>query len=159
LYCLDRTHISTRFASDWPLPEMSKHQNPDAPRHTPLADLQSSLRQTLPSASAKARIAPDRLNAYLEEWNSELGKEMLFQHIRLLDSTYMNSISSNLAHLGKPVMLVWGEADSVTPVSIAQRLHAEIPESELEIVPGASHLLLEDAPGAVIDAIVNWHRE
>ena len=90
----------------------------------------------------------------MAEWNSELGKEMLFQHIRLLNATYMNSVSSNLAHLDRPVVLVWGEADGVTPVAIAQRLHAEIPGSQLEIVPGAGHLLLEDAPDRVVAAIM-----
>lgn len=38
-----------------------------------------------------------------------------------------------------PTMIVWGEQDSIIPVSHAYEAHAAIPNSRLEIIPGSGH--------------------
>jgi pimeloyl-ACP methyl ester carboxylesterase len=99
------------------------------------------------------------LNDYVEPWNSELGKEVLLQHIRLLVPWYVNSVSSDLKTLGKPVLIIWGEQDQQIPVLYGQRLHREIPDSQLVIVPNAGHFVLFDAANGVANALVNFVRE
>lgn len=42
-----------------------------------------------------------------------------------------------------PVLLVWGGADRITPVSQGEEMHKLVPQSELDVVPGCGHL----APG------------
>lgn len=138
------------FAPNWPLPEMVKRQDPEAPRHTPLDQLLSDLRSTLPQASAKPTfLAGSKLDSYINEWNSEIGKELLFQHIRLMLPLYSNAVSSYVRKLEIPVLLIWGESDEITPRALGERLHREIPGSRLEIVPNAGHLVLDDAPDAI----------
>lgn len=149
LVLLDSYAYEYAFAPNWPLPEMVKRQDPEAPRHTPLDQLLSDLRSTLPLASAKPKsLAGSRLDTYLGEWNSEIGKELLFQHIRLMLPLYSNAVSSYLRKLEVPVLLIWGEADEITPRTLGERLHREIPGSRLEIVPNAGHLVLDDASDA-----------
>jgi pimeloyl-ACP methyl ester carboxylesterase len=138
------------FAPNWPLPEMEKRQDPEAPKHTKLDQMVADLRATVPQASTNPKyLAGSALDAYVHEWNSELGKEMLFQHIRLMIPNYMNSISSQLRKLEVPTLLIWGEQDQVTPLSLGQRLQREIPNARLETVANAGHLILDDAPGVV----------
>jgi pyruvate dehydrogenase E2 component (dihydrolipoamide acetyltransferase) len=55
-----------------------------------------------------------------------------------------------LAALTMPVTLLWGMEDPVLP--FAQTSHAP-PHFELRAVPRAGHMLIEEAPAAVIDAI------
>src|SRR6266567_2056567 len=114
------------FAENWPLPEMEKRQDPEAPLHTKLEDVINDLRATLPQASQKANAFKNTVNQYVDPWNSELGKEVLFQHIRLLVPYYTNSVASDLATTGKPTLIIWGEKDEQTPIKYAQRLHREI---------------------------------
>jgi pimeloyl-ACP methyl ester carboxylesterase len=90
---------------------------------------------------------------YVQQWDSEQGKEVLFQHIRLLIPNYTNSVASDLKHMGKPTLIIWGEKDQQIPLEYAQRLHRDIPESRLVIIPDAGHLILFDAPDAVASAL------
>lgn len=146
------------FSPDWPLPEMEKRQDYDAPKQTEIEDIVRDLRETLPKGSQKANEFSKALNNYIEPWDSELGKELLYQHIRLLIPSYVNSVSSDLAVLGKPVLIIWGEKDEQIPLKYAERLHHEIPDSQLATVPDAGHLILFDAPTAVANAIVDFVR-
>jgi pimeloyl-ACP methyl ester carboxylesterase len=45
-----------------------------------------------------------------------------------------------------PTLLLWGDADKRSPVSVAEQFHAAIPSSRLVLIPGAGHLSNIDAP-------------
>ncbi|HWS80894.1 MAG TPA: alpha/beta hydrolase, partial [Rubrobacter sp.] len=45
-----------------------------------------------------------------------------------------------------PVLVVWGEKDGWLDPSQAPRLQEQIPGSELELIVGAGHFVMEDAP-------------
>ncbi|GCE11138.1 alpha/beta fold hydrolase [Tengunoibacter tsumagoiensis] len=156
LVLVDSIAYSHSFAENWPLPEMEKKADFDAPKQITLEDLIKELRATLPHAVVNTQGFNDVLDTYVQPWESELGKEVLFQHVRLLVPFYTNSVSSDLAVLNKPVLLVWGEKDEQVPVKFAQRLHREIPGSELVIVPDAGHLVLFDAADAVANALTTF---
>ncbi|HLI05995.1 MAG TPA: alpha/beta hydrolase [Ktedonobacteraceae bacterium] len=141
------------FAPNWPLPDMEKRQNPDMPQRTKLEDFIKDLRDTLPQGSATPDAFAQVLSDYVDQWDDELGKEMLYQHIRLLIPAYSNSVSTDLRVMGKPALIIWGQDDQQFPLKYAQRLHREIPNSQLVIVPNAGHLILFDAPNAVASAL------
>jgi pimeloyl-ACP methyl ester carboxylesterase len=144
------------FAPNWPLPDMEKRQNPDLPRRTELEDFIKDLRDTLPQGSVNPDSFAQVLGDYVDQWDSELGKEMLYQHIRLLIPAYSNSVSSDLKVMGKPTLIIWGQDDQQFPLKYAQRLNREIPNSQLVTVPNAGHLILFDAPNAVASALTNF---
>jgi pimeloyl-ACP methyl ester carboxylesterase len=138
------------YAPAWPLPEMEKRHDPEAPKHTPLDAVLSDLRSALPGGSAKPTyLTGSKLDAYVNEWKSEVGKEMLFQHVRLMVPEYMNSVGSDLRKLSVPVLLIWSEGDDVTPPALGERMAREIPGAQLQTIPEAGHLALGDAPEAV----------
>lgn len=145
------------YALDWPLPEMAKRQDPEAPKHTKRDQVLADLRKTLPLASANQKLPAAALDAYVNMWDSEIGKELLFQHVRLLLPAYTNSVSSYLRTLEFPTLLIWGEADTVTPLdTLGRRMAREIPDNRLEVVRGAGHLILDDAPGAVARLVADF---
>jgi pimeloyl-ACP methyl ester carboxylesterase len=142
--------FGTAFAPDWPLPDMVKHQDPEAPHHTPLQDVLNDLRATLPNGSARpSTLSSDRIAAYVDEWNSNVGKQLLYQHVRLMIPNYINSVSTDNAKLTIPVLLLWGEQDKVTPPALGERLRDEIAGAQFVSIANAGHLLLEDAPAEV----------
>ncbi len=143
------------FAANWPLTEMAKRQDPEAPHHTKSEDLLADLRATLTNGAAKA-LPGARLDAYTNEWQGKVGMEMLFQHVRLMRPDYVNSVSTDVETWPKPILLLWGEQDSVTPLSLGQRLAAANPNARLEILRGAGHLALDDAPGAVAQFVSDF---
>ncbi len=157
LVLLDSYGYQWAFAPDWPLPDMVKRQDPEAAMHTPLDQMVSDLRKTLPTAAASSTyLAGSKLDAYLGEWNGDLGKDLLFQHIRLLNPIYMNSVSSDLRLLDIPVLLIWGDSDRITPLSIGRRMQREIPGARLETLNATGHLVLDEAPDAVGKLIADF---
>ena len=153
LVLVDTICYEHAFAPDWPLPDMKKSQDPELPWGVDPADLQKELRATLPNAVVNTSAFARVIDQYAEPWNSNLGKEVLYQHVRLLVPYYVNSVSSDLKTLGKPSLIIWGEKDQQNPLKYGARLHHEIPDSRLVIVPDAGHLILFDAPDKVASAL------
>jgi pimeloyl-ACP methyl ester carboxylesterase len=156
LVLIDTICYEYTFAPDWPLPDMNKRQDPDAPKHTQVEDLIHDLRETVPNGVQNTDRFKEVMNEWIEPWDSELGKELLFQQIRLLYPNYCNSVASDLKVLEKPTLIIWGEKDAQIPLKYAQRLHREIPESRLVIIPGAGHMILFDAPNQVASALTDF---
>jgi len=156
LVLIDTICYEYSFAENWPLPEMHKRQDPELPKHTHVEDVIRDLRAALPDGVQNTKGFEQVLNDYVEPWDSELGNELLFQHIRLLHPHYCNSVASDLKTLGKPAMIIWGEQDRQIPLKFAHRLHREIAESQLVVIPDAGHLVLFDAPGAVAKALTDF---
>ncbi|MBN1106292.1 MAG: alpha/beta hydrolase [Deltaproteobacteria bacterium] len=48
-----------------------------------------------------------------------------------------------------PVLILCGERDKLTPVKYAKYLHANLPSSRIEIIPGAGHMVMIEQSAAV----------
>jgi haloalkane dehalogenase len=62
----------------------------------------------------------------------------------------------DLAGLGVPALLVWGEDDEFAPVAGAHRFERELPDTELVVVEGARHFVWEDAPDECAAALTGF---
>ena len=55
-------------------------------------------------------------------------------------------LTERLPEIDVPVLLLWGDADPISPVAVGRRLAALFPRAELVVVPGGTHdLVLERA--------------
>ncbi|MCJ8207369.1 alpha/beta fold hydrolase [Pseudomonas sp. RGM2987] len=50
-------------------------------------------------------------------------------------------LTLRLAELRLPVLLLWGDADPISPVRVGQRLAQRLPHAQLHVFPGADHSL------------------
>jgi pimeloyl-ACP methyl ester carboxylesterase len=48
-----------------------------------------------------------------------------------------------------PTLLIWGDADPISPVAVGQHLAARLPDARLEIVPGGDHDVAATHPDRV----------
>jgi pimeloyl-ACP methyl ester carboxylesterase len=55
-----------------------------------------------------------------------------------------------------PTMIVWGEQDAIIPVSHAYAAHQAIPDSRLEVIPGAGHFPQVEDPDALVDLLIDF---
>jgi haloalkane dehalogenase len=62
----------------------------------------------------------------------------------------------DLAGLGVPTLLVWGENDEFAPVAGAHRFERELPDTELVIIGEAGHFVWEDAPERCAEAVTRF---
>ena len=61
----------------------------------------------------------------------------------------------DLAELGVPALILWGESDGFAPVAGAHRFHKELPDSEV-VVLDAGHFVFEEAPEESTRAVVRF---
>jgi len=153
LVLIDTICYEHAFAPNWPLNDMQASQDPDAPWKVDPAILQQELRDNLPNAVANTKDFSNQIDQYVESWKGDVGKQVLYQHVRLLVPYYSNAVSSDLRVFRRPVLIIWGEKDQQNPLKYAERLHREIPDSQLVTVPTAGHLILFDAPDRVASAL------
>ena len=69
--------------------------------------------------------------------------------------TDTTDISGQLPALGHPVLLLWGDADPISPVAVGERLASLLPHAQLQVIPGADHdlgLLQAERVAPLIDA-------
>ncbi len=156
LVLVDTICYEYTFAPNWPLADMKKYQDPELAKHQDLKDLIADLQSTLPNGTANPDKLKDHLDTYVQPWNDPIGMEAFLQQVRLLLPNYSNSVSSDLRTMGKPTLIIWGERDAQIPLKFAQRLHREIPESRLVIIPDAGHMILFDAPTEVASALEDF---
>ena len=45
-----------------------------------------------------------------------------------------------LPHITVPTLLVWGEHDARSPLTVARELERAIPDAELVVIPGCGHV-------------------
>jgi pimeloyl-ACP methyl ester carboxylesterase len=52
---------------------------------------------------------------------------------------YQEDLAPRLPGLGIPTLLLWGDADPISPVQVGQRLASLLPRAALHVFPGADH--------------------
>jgi pimeloyl-ACP methyl ester carboxylesterase len=58
-------------------------------------------------------------------------------------------ISDRVGRITQPVLLLWGDADPISPVAVGERLRSLLPDARLHIVPGGDHRFAHDRAGEI----------
>jgi pimeloyl-ACP methyl ester carboxylesterase len=57
-----------------------------------------------------------------------------------------------------PTLMLWGSDDFAAPVAGAHRFEGEIPGSEVVVLDGTGHFVVEDAPDRYAEELVSFLR-
>jgi pimeloyl-ACP methyl ester carboxylesterase len=60
------------------------------------------------------------------------------------------------SHITCPVLLLLGSEDRMTPPAKARALAEAIPGAATTLLPGVGHMMMGEAPDAVIDALLGF---
>ncbi|KQO26452.1 alpha/beta hydrolase [Acidovorax sp. Leaf76] len=58
-------------------------------------------------------------------------------------------LTPQLASLRTPALLLWGDADPISPVAVGERLQSLLPRAQLHVLPGGAHDLAQTHAAAV----------
>ncbi|PRX46531.1 pimeloyl-ACP methyl ester carboxylesterase [Prauserella shujinwangii] len=115
------------------------------------------VREYVASASARG-LRPGVLDALVAPWLGEPGQAAFYRQIAQADQRYTDEIEDRYPDLDLPVLVCWGEDDTWLPPDRGRRLAERIPGARLRLLPGAGHLVQEDAPAALTGALVDFLR-
>ena len=106
---------------------------------------------------AVKRVMTDaELEPYLTPWRGEPGQSGFYRQIAQMDEKYTDEIADRLAHLRCPALILWGVEDQWIPIDSARRLQRMIPGATLREIAAAGHLVQEDAPEAIVAAVLTF---
>jgi pimeloyl-ACP methyl ester carboxylesterase len=58
-------------------------------------------------------------------------------------------LTDRMAEIRQPALLIWGDADPISPVAVGRSLAELLPDARLEILPGGDHGLAQARPGEI----------
>jgi pimeloyl-ACP methyl ester carboxylesterase len=106
---------------------------------------------------AIARAIPDEeLAPYVKPWLGEAGQPAFYRQIAQMDQRYTDEVEAQYAQIRCPTRILWGEDDQWIPLERGRHLASLIPEARFQPVPNAGHLMQEDAPEAIVAAVLSW---
>ncbi|MGH2580722.1 MAG: alpha/beta fold hydrolase [Actinomycetota bacterium] len=104
------------------------------------------------------RRTQDLRDAYLTPFLGQDGVRAFFRGIDAADGLGLTGREDELARLGSPTLILWGEEDPYLSVEVGERLNDAIPTSSLAVLPGCSYLLPEDAPETIAPLAFDYLR-
>ena len=91
----------------------------------------------------------------LEEIAADVRPESLKTQLFLMAEADQRDL---LPRIAVPTLLIWGELDARSPLSVARQFEETVPETELVVIPGAGHVSHLERPEQVNDAVRKFCR-
>ncbi len=104
-----------------------------------------------------AKGAPESVWGPAAQTLAEAGPDTLLADFTACDRYGLSA--EELGRISVPTRVICAEADVMTPPSLSEELARAIPDAELVRIPGAGHMPLLEAPGALARALAGlWER-
>lgn len=94
----------------------------------------------------KDHLTDELMALFWEPFKTREGRKAFLHFAKALNNNDLLEIEDQLRELRMPVHIIRGDADPYLSREISDRLAAEIPDSQLTIIPDGSHFIQEDAP-------------
>jgi pimeloyl-ACP methyl ester carboxylesterase len=104
----------------------------------------------------KDRLTPELMELFMRPMRTPDGRKAFLHFARCLDNKNLTDIEAALGKLAMPVLIIRGDADVYLTPAIAERLHKEIPGSELVRIATGGHFIQEDEPEQIAQLIADF---
>ena len=101
-------------------------------------------------------LAAEAMAGYVAPWLGSDGQPAFYRQIVQMDQRYTDEIEPLLGRMRCPVQLLWGEEDAWIPLERGRTLAARLGLGKPIVIPEAGHLVQEDAPEAIVAALLRF---
>ena len=98
---------------------------------------------------------PPELVRLMEAMAADVRPESMSIALEVMAGTDLRDV---LPRVAVPTLLVWGELDARSPLSVARQFEDAIPDAKLVVIPGAGHVSNLEAPELFNDAVRGFCR-
>ena len=155
-------------------------QRPDLVATLILADTYAGWKGSLPTEEVRARVAgvqrmldappeefdptlpglfagepPDEFAGLLDAIAADVRPQSIGKQLAIMAQT---DLTGTLGEIAVPTLLIWGEDDARSPLSVAREFERSIAGSELVVIPGSGHVSNLEAPDAFSRAVRDFCR-
>ena len=103
-----------------------------------------------PDPLVAERLYLTRVNTQVENWDVAL-----WEYLRAWGADPLD-LDGRVSGIQQPVLVITGDSDAIVPMADSQRLDAELPHSQLAVLPSCGHVPQEECPAAFEDAVEAW---
>lgn len=120
------------------------------------AYIHQTIVSTYVRGAIRRSIADSELAPYVQPWLGDVRQAAFYRQIAQMDERYTEEVSSRYLEVRCPTLILWGEDDQWIPVERGRQLQRAIPGSRLCTIANAGHLVQEDAPEAIVAALLGF---
>ena len=106
--------------------------------------------------AAHRPLPSEALRLYAEPWSDAIGQAAFYRQIAQMDQRYTDEIEGRYGEIDCPTLILWGERDEWIPIERGRVLASRMPDAAFRPIPGAGHLVQEDAPEAIVAALLEF---
>lgn len=100
-------------------------------------------------------LIEDTLELYAQPWRGEAGQSGFYRQIAQSDTSAIEEIQNRYGPMEGDVNIVWAEQDSFIPISQGEQLACLLKADSFIRIPSAAHIVQEDAPEAIVAALLS----
>jgi len=103
--------------------------------------------------AAHRSLRREDLEVHTAPWRGAAGQAAFYRQIAQMDQAYTDPVEARLGQMRCPVTLLWGLEDQWIPIETGRRVADLLKPGRFIEIPGAGHLVQEDAPEAILAAL------
>ncbi|MCH7891789.1 MAG: alpha/beta hydrolase, partial [Gemmatimonadetes bacterium] len=101
-------------------------------------------------------VTEAQVTAYAEPLNSPAHRTALIKTAGKLIPPDLAEVTKRIPEIKLPTLLLWGRHDWVVPLEVAERLLADLPGAQLEIIEDCGHVPPEEIPKESLEIVLKF---
>ena len=103
-------------------------------------------------------LSDDEVAAFIDRMGGERGRvtELLYRTFLLREFPRLRTGRYSAADYAVPTLILFGDRDQVIPLASVERAVAPVDSIELEVVPGASHFVVDERPELISERSLDF---
>lgn len=99
-------------------------------------------------------LSEDAIQTYFAPWSGDAGQAAFYRQIAQADTAHIAEVQRLYRPTDFDIHLIWGEQDTFIPISRGRELRELVGARDFTPIPGAAHLVQEDAPEALVGVLM-----
>jgi pimeloyl-ACP methyl ester carboxylesterase len=117
-------------------------------------ELHETILTTYVHGAINRQTPDDELRPYLRPWLGEQGQAAFYRQIAQFDQRFTDELEQRYQEVLAPTLILWGDQDRWLPIAHGRRLATLIRGARFRPVPVSGHRVHEDAPEAIVAALL-----
>jgi pimeloyl-ACP methyl ester carboxylesterase len=104
----------------------------------------------------RTKITEDMVATYASYLSLPGSSYALTKTAQQIVPSNIDEVTERYKSITIPVLIIWGEKDTIIPLEVGRKLAANIPNSKLVVIPNCGHIPQEECPSQAIEAMESF---
>lgn len=139
----------------WGSPFVAHVRNHEAAFSGMPAYMHEALLRAYLQTAAHRPLTDEAYDVYMQPWLGDIGQPAFYRQIAQMDQSQTDEVQEQYRPMNCNVKVLWGDRDEWIPIDRGQEFADLIAGGQITRVANAGHLVQEDAPEAIVAAMLD----